>query len=166
MADSDSDLGPRVPPRSLAVTEFATANRRRDARIVGLLLLATAVAAVVVAVVGRDSIEEMWPSTVRVYRAFSLVDSPITGLEVALTQRRTVDELIVDGDIVNRAAAPRRVPRLRLALHDASRTEVDAKVIDPPVESLAPGATAHFTTVFEHPSMTATGVVASFAAEQ
>ena len=166
MADSDRDLGPRVPPRSLAETEFATANRQRAARVLGLGVLAAALGAVVIAVVARDSIEEMWPSTVRVYQAFGLVDAPSTGLEVAVTQRRTVDTLIVDGDIVNRAAAPRRIPPLRLALRDASRTEVDAKVIDPPAESLAPGATVHFTTVFEHPSMTATGVVASFAAER
>jgi len=34
-----------------------------------------------------------------------------------------------------------------------------------PVASLAPGATAHFDTTFEHPSITATGVAVTFAAQ-
>jgi hypothetical protein len=38
-------------------------------------------------------------------------------------------------------------------------------VIDPPVVTLPPGATAHFDTVFEHPSITATGVAVTFAAQ-
>ena len=165
--DPDRDRGPRVPPRSLAETEFATAARRRTARALGLGAIVLAVAVVVVAIVARDSIMETWPSTDRVYRTFGLLASPSVGLEIAaVAQQKTPDSLIVDGDIVNRGGEVRRVPQLRVALRDGSRTDLDAKTIDPPVESLAPGATAHFTAVFDHPSMTASGVAVTFASER
>jgi hypothetical protein len=166
LEDPDRDLGPRVPPRSLAEVEFASATRRRTARVLGLGAIALAVAVVVVAIVARDSIRATWPATDRVYRSFGLIASPSTGLEIAaVTQQKTADSLIVAGDIVNRADAAHRVPRLRVALHDGNRTELDSQLIDPPVETLAPGATAHFTTVFDHPSMTASGVTVTFASE-
>jgi hypothetical protein len=57
------------------------------------------------------------------------------------------------------------VPRLRLALRDAKKNELDSKVIDPPVESLLPGATAHFTTSFPNPNPNAAGVAVTFATE-
>jgi hypothetical protein len=38
-------------------------------------------------------------------------------------------------------------------------------MVDPPVESLPPGGVLRFKTVFEHPSVAATDVVATFGAE-
>lgn len=90
-------------------------------------------------------------------------EPPGAGLEVTVRPIRTADALVINGDIVNSAEVTRRVPRLRVSLRDGNKTELDARIIDPPVASLAPGATARFDTTFEHPSITATGVAVPFA---
>ena len=89
----------------------------------------------------------------------------MAGLEVTVKPTRTSDSLVINGDIVNSAQVTRRVPRLRVSLRDGNKTELDARIIDPPVVTLAPGATAHFDTTFEHPSITATGVAVTFASQ-
>jgi hypothetical protein len=54
---------------------------------------------------------------------------------------------------------------VRVALLDTTKREVEFQMVDPPVESLPPGAVIRFKTVFEHPSVAATDVVATFGAE-
>jgi hypothetical protein len=49
-----------------------------------------------------------------------------------------------------------------VALRNVNKDEVDSKEIDPPVGELAPGATTHFTTAFDHPNAAATGVAVTF----
>jgi hypothetical protein len=165
-------IGPRVPPRRLTDpppltgTEYAAASRRRTARVVGAGVLALAVGLVIVAIVGRDGVLAMWPSAAGVYRAFSLVAAPSAGLKISLTVTRTGGGLTVAGDIVNGASETRGVPRLRVSLQDARRNDLEVKTIDPPVARLAPGAAARFETVFDHPSMAATGAAAVFAADR
>jgi len=58
-----------------------------------------------------------------------------------------------------------RVPPLRVMLRDTTLREVASQAVDPPVETLAPGAIARFRTVFEHPDITATDAVARFETE-
>ena len=157
--------GPRVPGRRLGDIEYAAAARRRAMRGIGLGVIALGVLAVLVAIVGRDSILAMWPSTAGVYQTFGLTEAADSGLEVSVTPQRTVDSFIVQGDIVNHAAVERRLPRLRLSLYDG-KAELEAKTVDPPAATLPAGATAHFTAVFQHPSMTATGVAASFVKDR
>ena len=162
-------IGPRIPPRRLTdpehppAPETAAASRRRTARAVGAGVLALAVGLVIVAIVGRDGVLAMWPSTAGVYRAFNLVATPGAGLKVSLTVTRRGSGLAVAGEIVNGASEAREVPPLRVSLQDARRNELDVKTIDPPVGRLAPGTAARFETVFEHPSMAATGAAAIFA---
>lgn len=155
--------GPTALPRPSVAVELPAAARRRRARVGGLGLITIAVAIVLVAILAREPIMRMYPSSAQVYATLRLTEPPGAGLEVTVTPARTTDSLVINGNIVNAAAATRRVPRLRVALRDGNNIELDAKVIDPPVETLAPGATARFNTIFEHPSITATGVAVTFA---
>jgi hypothetical protein len=160
--------GPRIPPRRLSEVniEYRAASRRRTARIIGSAILALAVGLVVLAAVGRGAVLAMWPESASVYRAFNLTPSPQAGLKVRLTVTRTNSGVVVAGDIVNSADSEREVPQLRVSLQDTRRNDVDIKTIDPPVARLAAGATARFETVFEHPSMLATGAAAIFAPDR
>ncbi len=84
------------------------------------------------------------------------------GLRVTVDPARTPDSLIVNGKITNTAPTAREIPPLRVALRDGNNLEVASQVIDPPRNSLAPGATAGFSTVFKNPDNTATGVAVTF----
>jgi hypothetical protein len=86
------------------------------------------------------------------------------GLKIQkLVPARTPSGLIIEGDVLNTAATAREVPRLRVALRDASEKEVQFKIIDPPTARLEPGAVAHFKTPFDRPDDAATGVIVTFA---
>ena len=82
-----------------------------------------------------------------------------------MSPARTPDSLVVNGRITNTAQTAREVPRLRVALRDGNNAEVASQVIDPPRNSLDPGATTAFSTVFKHPDSTATGVAVTFASQ-
>ncbi len=157
--------GRTVLARPPVMVALPAAARRRSARVGGLGLIMLAAAVALVAILARDSIMAMWPSTTPVYATLHLTEPPGAGLAVTWTLTRTADSLIVAGDIVNSTAMPRRVAPLRVTLRDGNRSELDSKVIDPPVDRLMPGATVHFNTVLEHPSITATGVAVEFAAD-
>jgi hypothetical protein len=156
-------VGPRIPPRRLSEPEYAAASRQRNARVAAAGVIALALGLVVVAIIGRDGIMAMWPSSAGMYRAANMVPGPGDGLKMTLTVTRTGGGFTVAGNIVNNADASREVPPLRVSLQDVRRNDVDVKTIDPPVAHLAPGAAARFETVFEHPSMLATGAAAVFA---
>jgi hypothetical protein len=117
------------------------------------------------AVLGRDRIIATWPAAAPVYATLHLREQPGAGLDVTVTPTRTTQSLVIDGNIVNGSATARRVPRLRVTLRDGNKNDLESKLIDPPVDRLAPGATARFNTVFEHPSITATGVDVTFATD-
>ena len=157
----NQSAGPRIPPRRLSDPEHIAASRQRTVRIAVSGAIALVIGLLVGAIVGRDTILTMWPSTAGVYRALNLVQAPTAGLKTTLTVTRKGGALIVTGEIVNTATASRTLPPLRVSLQDARRNDVDVKTIDPPVARLAPGATASFETVFEHPSMFATGAAAA-----
>jgi hypothetical protein len=88
-----------------------------------------------------------------------------TGLDITVTPLRNEGSFIVTGEITNTTDRALSVPPLRVGLRDTTQKEVDFQIIDPPVGTLAPGAVARFRTVFDHPSITATDVVARFGAE-
>jgi predicted Zn finger-like uncharacterized protein len=145
---------PRVAPARRGVAWLAWA---------ALFLLI--IGAVLVAILARDKIVAMWPGAARIYAAAHLGDQPGSGLKIAIKPTRTADSLTVEGDITNTADTPRKVPRLRVALRDLNRNEVDFKIVDPPVPELLPGAGAHFTTDFPRPNPNAVGVDVNFARE-
>jgi predicted Zn finger-like uncharacterized protein len=157
--------GPTAQPRPTVPPDLPAAARRRRARLAGLALIVLAAVLVMVAILGHDRIVAMWPAAAPVYAALRLVDPPGAGLEVSVTPKRTPQSLVIDGNIVNGGATPRRVPRLRVTLRDGNKNDLESKLIDPPVDRLAPGATVRFNTTFDHPSITATGVDVTFAAD-
>jgi predicted Zn finger-like uncharacterized protein len=155
--------GPTALGRPSVAAELPAAARRRGLRAGGLGLIVLVVALALGAILGRDKIIAMWPAAAPLYATLHLSEQPGAGLEVTVTPKRTTQSLVIDGDIVNGSATARRVPRLRVTLRDGNKSDLESQVIDPPVDRLAPGATAHFNTVFEHPSITATGVDVIFA---
>jgi predicted Zn finger-like uncharacterized protein len=157
--------GPTAMPRPSVAAELPAAARQRRARTAGLGLIVLAGVLVLIAVLVRDKIVAIWPATAPVYAALRLTEQPGAGLEVTVTPKRTPQSLVIDGNIVNGGATAQRVPRLRVTLRDGNKTDLESKVIDPPVDRLAPGATARFNATFDHPSITATGVDVSFAAD-
>ena len=88
-----------------------------------------------------------------------------TGLEIAVTPQRSEGSFVVTGEITNPTDRARSVPPLRVMLRDTTLREIEFKIVDPPVETLAPGAVARFRTVFDHPDITATDAVARFGAD-
>ncbi len=157
--------GPSALPRPSVAVELPAAarGRRRRAQSLGVLVLACGL--VLIAILARDRVEATWPATNRVYVALHLAEPPGAGLKVTVTPRRTPDSLVITGDIFNSAAEPRRVPQLRVTLQDGNKVDLVSKVIDAPIDVLAPNGTAHFNTTFDHPSITATGVAVTFATQ-
>jgi predicted Zn finger-like uncharacterized protein len=162
------------PPRSL-LEPFPDRNpemaarpavaRHSRLRIAGLVLTGLVLGLVLIAIWARDPIMRAWPPTVPMYRSVWLADSAGAGLRVTVNPARTPDSLVVNGKITNTAPTAREIPRLRVALRDVNNAEVASQVIDPPRNSLAPGATTGFSTVFKNPDSTATGVAVTFATQ-
>jgi predicted Zn finger-like uncharacterized protein len=164
-ADTQAPGGPTAVGRPPVEVEVPAATRRRRARIAGLVLVLVVAIVLSIGLLRREQIMTEFPETTPVYATLRLGDPVVAGLEVTVQPTRTSDSLVINGDIVNGAEVTRRVPRLRVSLRDGNKVELDARVLDPPVASLAPGATAHFDTTFEHPSITATGVAVTFASQ-
>jgi predicted Zn finger-like uncharacterized protein len=164
-ADTQAPGGPTAVGRPPVEVALPAAAKRRRARVAGLVLSLVVAIVLVVGILGRERIMTRWPQTTPVYSAARLADPISAGLEVTVKPTRTSDSLMITGDIVNSATVARRIPRLRVSLRDGNKAELDSRVIDPPVVTLPPGATVHFDTVFEHPSITATGVAVTFAAQ-
>lgn len=160
----------REPPNAPVVAAQRQGARTRPWRLIaaGASALTLATAILFVGIFARETIMANWPSTAGAYALLDLAGRAgpsAVGLEVTLTPTRSGDALVIDGDILNSAAAARRIPRLKVMLRDRHEVTVVSREIDPPVAALPPGATAHFNTVFEHPSRTATDVAVSFASD-
>jgi predicted Zn finger-like uncharacterized protein len=158
--------GPAAAPRPEPVAGEPSASPRLAG---GVTLIAAAVillfAAVAFAgVVYRGRVLAWWPPAAHLYALAGLAGPPPgAGLEIRkVVPSRTGDGLVIDGEIVNTIKNSRMVPRLRVALRDASGKELTAKIVDPPKRRLEPGETEHFETPFDHPGA-ATGVVVTFA---
>ena len=176
-AKTDGRIEPalEVPPRPATTLEVPPRPRtllqppRRRSRwgalpwLVVAVLLALAVLAGVV--VARGAIVALWPPAARFYAlAGFAAEPPWTRLKIEkLAPSRTPDGLVIEGDIANNGKTTQNLPRLRVALRDASEKEVQFKIVDPPQPRLAPGAVAHFKTPFDHPDEAAKGVVVTFA---
>ena len=160
-----SPRSPREPvlDRDRGKTGRPPAARHRRFRIAGLALATLMLALVLIAIVARDAVMNIWPSTTPLYRSVRLADSVGAGLQVTVNPARTPDSLVVNGKITNTAPTAREIPKLRVALRDGNNAEIASQVVDPPRNSLAPGATTAFSTVFKHPDSTATGVAVTFA---
>lgn len=155
-----------IPQRSLSVPEPPGRKRSRRVAIRWLVLgVLFALAILAGVVVARGAVVAIWPPAGRLFTlAGVLIAPPWSGLKIGgITPTRSLDGVIIEGDITNTGNTTRDLPRLRVALHDAGDQEVRFKIIDPPQPRLTPGAVAHFKTPFEHPENAATGVVVTFA---
>ncbi len=160
----------RPPGQSAAVrpavaVELPGATRQDTARatILGLIVFVAALA--LIAILARDRIMAVYPAVGPVYETLRLTEPPGNGLEVTSSVTRTSASLIVDGDIINGSAVPRPVGRLQVTLRDGAGASLETRIIDLPANQLPPGATAHYSTIFEHPSITATAADVVFATE-
>jgi predicted Zn finger-like uncharacterized protein len=115
-------------------------------------------------VVARGAVVAIWPPAARLYGLAGLpAERSAATLKVGkLTPTRTADGLIIEGDIVNAGNATQDLPQLRVALRDGADKDVQIKTIDPPMTRLAPGASVHFKTPFDHPDRAAVDVTVTF----
>jgi predicted Zn finger-like uncharacterized protein len=132
---------------------------------IALIVVALFALAVLIETVGRDRVVAIWPSTARFYAwVGKWIEPSGPGLVIGkVTPTRNDQGLVIDGEIANLGSTPRDVPRLRLALRDATEKEVQSEIVDPPRARLQPGEIAHFSAPFAHPADAATGVVVTFA---
>lgn len=155
-----------IPQRSIPVPQPPTGRSRSRRVAIRWLVLGVLFALAILAgvVVARGAVVAIWPPAGRLFTLAGLpVALPGAGLRIdKLTPTRSVDGVIIEGDITNIGKTTQDLPRLRVALHDAVDREVRFKIVDPPQPWLAPGAVAHFKTPFEHPEDAATGVVVTF----
>lgn len=86
---------------------------------------------------------------------------PGDGLTVTVAPERTDTALVIKGEVKNESGATRDVPRMRIAIRDAAKTELAMKVVNPPVDHLDAGAVAGFEASFE-PNDQAAGVAVTF----
>jgi predicted Zn finger-like uncharacterized protein len=155
-----------ISQRSLPVPEPTGRKRARRVAIRWLVLgVLFALAILAGVVVARGAVVAIWPPAGRLVTLAGLPVAPSwSRLKIGkLTPTRSLEGVIMEGDITNTGNTTRGLPRLRVALHDAVDQEVRFKIIDPPQPRLASGAVAHFKTTFEHPEDAATGVVVTFA---
>ncbi|HUI35473.1 MAG TPA: DUF3426 domain-containing protein [Stellaceae bacterium] len=166
-----SDEPPPLPASPRAATSraaiIAPPPRRRHGAGFGMLLVVILLIGAAAGVYfGRERVVALWPPAARLYSAIGLTpEVPGEGLDFAnVTMTRNVDGVIVEGEITDKVAIPRPVPKLRVVLRDASQHDVAVKIVDPPKPRLLPGETAHFVVAFLPANDAAVGVVVSFVA--
>ena len=138
--------------------------RHRRSGIAWLFVILLIGGAIVGAILGRDKIVAAWPQAAQLYELAGFKNAPLgAGLDIAnVSSTRNADGLVVEGDITNKAGAPRSVPHLRVALRDGGQHELAFKIVDPPRERLLPGETSHFVVGFLPAPDAASGVVVTF----
>jgi len=142
----------------------------------GLVWLSRSAIAAVVAIAvwalfaERQQVMSAVPFTARLYAMVGLGPAfPGQGLELReVTPSRGVDNgvptLAINGQVANISTSPRPVPKLRVALRDATNKELQSWVVSVTDEALEPGASVPFHTTISQPPEGATGVIVSFAA--
>jgi predicted Zn finger-like uncharacterized protein len=156
---------PRRQPPPLLTSRQVRHGRTAPALTAAIVLVSLLALAVVIGIAGRGRVVAAWPSAARLYAwVGSFVEPAGPGLVIGkVAPTRAADGLMIDGEIANLGSAPRDVPRLRLALQDATEKEVQFEIVDPPKSRLQPGDVVHFSIPFSHPVEVATGVVVTFA---
>lgn len=166
-----------APPPALAPSTIERRNlpaipRRRwsGRKIAGLLMAPLVLMAVAWgAIFMRDRVMAAFPQTAQIYSGLGLAANTSefgSGIEVRAAARRAVDNgetvLVIDGRIVNLSSSPRRVPPLKVTLRDANDKPLVSWTFSAGIAQLAPGASAPFHTVYQHPNADATSVVVMF----
>ena len=114
----------------------------------------------------RADIVRLLPQTASLYAAVGLPVN-LRGLSfekirVSRSEHEGAGVLVLEGSIVNLAARPVEVPRLRLALHNPAKHEIYAWTMQPPRSILGPGDTLPFRSRLASPPADARDVQVRF----
>jgi predicted Zn finger-like uncharacterized protein len=118
---------------------------------------------------GRQGVMSAVPATTRLYSMVGLGPvAPGTGLELReVTPSRDIENgvatLSINGQVANISGATLAVPKLRVALRDASNNELQSWMVSVTDQPLPPGGSVPFHTTIQKPPDGATGVIVSFA---
>jgi predicted Zn finger-like uncharacterized protein len=160
---------PRPRPIPKGSNLPAVRGRQRPTNWIGWAALAVIVAAVVgFGVIGREQIVAAWPPSAKLYEMVRLpVAAPRPGLELMNVRSSRGSEdgvqvLIVEGEVVNPSGELQDVPKVRVALRDGDRREIEHLVISTAKPRLRPGEKTNFQTRFERPPADATGLRVRF----
>ena len=155
------------PARLAAATAEVPA---RSGRLIGWLALALVALAVVGALVGRNEVVAAFPEAAPVYRKLNLPVTVRFGLEFrgvtpAWLSEGGVSVLVVEGEIVNVTAEDRTVPRVRVALLDGTRRELDHGLFAAERPALDGGEATRFTARLVNPPEQASNYSVTFATD-
>jgi predicted Zn finger-like uncharacterized protein len=117
---------------------------------------------------GRESLVSAWPPSAKLYETVGLaVPVPGHGLAIrnVVSERRmdgTVPVLVIIGDVVNTTNEVVEVPRLKAALRDANKRELQFWTFTADSPRLLPGESANFSSDIANPSSEAVDLTVTF----
>ena len=122
-------------------------------------------------VLGRNEVVAFQPAAAPIYQRLGLSLEMALGLEfrrlaVARRTEPPVAALVVSGEVVNVAGAPRQVPPIRIALLDGMGHEVDARRFALEQPLLAAGDVAGFSFELPDPPLAAADFRIAFAEDR
>lgn len=146
-AHAPEPMEPAPLPPPLAAT--TTTRRDRALGAIAWLLLALLVLVIAAAYLGRNQVVEAFPSMAGVYQKVGLRVTMRSGLELRNLSSVRAEEggrpvLVVKGEIHNTAAQERTLPRVRVALLDDGRNEIEFGLFDAVDRNVAGGGTTRF----------------------
>ena len=161
-----------TPAAGPDIATFAAPRARRGARRrrwfkpglpAGILVLL----ALDASIVGwRADIVRLLPQTASLYAAVGLPVNlrglSFQNIHMSRLEHEGVGLLVLEGSIVNIAARPVEVPRLRFAVHNEARHEIYAWTMRPPRSILGPGDTLAFRSRLASPPLDARKVQVRF----
>jgi predicted Zn finger-like uncharacterized protein len=147
----------------------ALPGRRGRFKWLGWAALATLVVGLgIFAAANREQVVASWPPAARLYGLVGMETAIPVGLEFRnLRYDRTTEGeqalLQITGEVVNRSAEAKPVPRIRIALIDGGRRELLQQTTDAAQANLAPGAVTAFDLRLTNPPGEAVQVAVTFA---
>ena len=162
----------QMPATRPGIATFAARRARRGAQRRRWLKHGSPAAIVVLlaldaSIVGwRADIVRLLPQTASLYAAVGLPVNlrglSFQNIHMSRLEHEGVGLLVLEGSIVNIAARPVEVPRLRFAVHNEARHEIYAWTMRPPRSILGPGDTLAFRSRLASPPLDARKVQVRF----
>ncbi len=143
---------------------------RRPAAAVAASLLAVVVIVAGLLALARDAVVSIVPAAAPVYAMLGFpaeaVGAGLNIVDVTSSREQTDDGevLVVAGSVTNVDHDMRPVPLIRVALFDADDDELQAIMVPPDRDTLAPGQRFDFTARLGNPAATARRIKVTFAA--
>ena len=149
----------------------------RSGRAATIWLLLVIFGAVMIGAVyyGRHQVMRLWPASAQIYERiavaigvpFSAADQALTIADVRARRAASGDQpvLVVEGDLANPTDRVVDVPRLRVVLRDAARSQIGEAVFRAVKRRLVPGEELPFRTYIANPPPDAADISVHFVAE-